>query len=222
MHTVIVTGMAHTVEIKSLESVDDIADANNGPSQALASHKIITDIIVKKNRLKLPIDKCKLLRINDGKSDVNSLTVYGEPMKVEETFKYLGDTFNSKGDNVALCKHRVDKSVGSIIEIISLCKETNFGKHQIFSLMVMYQSIFLPRLLFNCESWSNLTHKDISNLQSAQLNFLRRVMEVSKSTPTAALFLELGILPVQYEIEKDAACILKKNLDIGKMMTQLK
>ena len=33
-------------------------------------------------------------------------------MKVKETFKYLGDTFNSKGDNIALCKHRVNKSVG--------------------------------------------------------------------------------------------------------------
>ena len=168
-----------TVEIKSLEFVDDIADANNGSSQAIASHKIITDIIERK-RLKLSIDKCKLLRINGGKSDVNSLTVYGEPMKVEETFKYLGDTFNSKGNNVALCKHRVDKSVGSIIEIISLCKETNFGKHQIFSMMVMYQSVFLPRLIYSCESWSNLTHRDISNLQGAQLNFLRRVMGGSK------------------------------------------
>ena len=134
-------------------------------------------------------------------------------MKVEETFKYLGDTFNSKGNNVALCKHRVDKSVGSIIEIISLCKETNFGKHQIFSMMVMYQSVFLPRLIYNCESWSNLTHKDISNLQGAQLNFLRRVMEVPKSTPTAALFLELGILPIQYEIEKRQLVFLKKILD---------
>ena len=37
-----------TVEIKSQESVDDIADANNGPSQTLASHKIITDVIRKK------------------------------------------------------------------------------------------------------------------------------------------------------------------------------
>ena len=119
--------MYGTVEIKSLEFVDDIADANNnGSSQAIACHKIITDIIERK-RLKLSIDKCKLLRINGGKSDVNPLTVYREPMQVEETFKYLGDTFNSKGINVALCKHRVDKSVGSIIEIISLCKETNFG-----------------------------------------------------------------------------------------------
>ena len=29
-------------------------------------------------------------------------------------------------------------------------------------------------------------------------------MEVPKSTPTAALFLELGILPIQYEIEKNS------------------
>ena len=131
-------------------------------------------------------------------------------MKVEETYKYLGETFNSKGNNVALCKHRVDKSVGSIIAIISL--ETNFGKHQIFSMMVMYQSVFLPRLIYNCESWSNLTHKDI-NHQGAQLNFLRPVMEVPKSTPTAALFLELCILPIQYEIEKRQLVFLKKIQD---------
>ena len=152
---------------------------------------------------------------------MNSLTVYGEPMKVEETFKYLGDTFNSKGNNAALCKHRVDKSVGSITEIISLCKETNFGKHQIFFMIVMYQSVFLPRLIYNCESWSNLAHKDISNLQGAQLNFLRRVMEVPKSAPTVALFLELGILPIQCEIEKRQLVFLKK-FQTGKIITQLK
>ena len=179
-----------TVEIKSLGFVYDIADANNGSSQAIASHKIIIDIIERK-QLKLSIDKCKLLRINGRKSDVNSLTVYGELMKVEETFKYLGDTFNSKGNNVALCKHRADKSVGSIIEIISLCKETNFGKHQIFSMMVMYQSVFLTRLIYNCESWSNLIHKDISNLQGAQLNFLRRVMEVPNLHPLLHYFWNL-------------------------------
>ena len=139
-----------------------------------------------------------------------SLIVYGEPMRVEELYRYLGDIFNSKGDNVALCKHRIDKSVGSTIEIISMCKETNFGKHQIYTI---YQSVFLPRLIYNCESWSNVTLKDISNLQDAQLNFLRRVMEVPKSTPIAALFLELGILPIQYEIEKRQLVFLKKILD---------
>ena len=97
-----------------MEFVDDIVDANNGSPQALHCHKIVTDIM-KRKRLKLSIDKCKLLKINDRSSGGGSLIVYGEPMKVEESFGYLGDTFNSKGDNVALCIHRVDRSVGTRI-----------------------------------------------------------------------------------------------------------
>ena len=63
----------------------------------------------------------------------------------------LTDTVNSKGDNVALCKQRADKSLGSTIEIVSLCKENNFGKHQIYSMITLYQSVLLPRLIYNCE-----------------------------------------------------------------------
>ena len=81
------------------------------------------------------------------------------------------------------------------------------------TMITMYQSVFLPKLIYNCESWSNLTQKDISNLQDAQLNFLTRVIEVPKSTPIAALFLELGILPVQYEIERRQVVFLKIILD---------
>ena len=80
-------------------------------------------------------------------------------------------------------------------------------------MITMYQSVFLPRLIYKCESWSNLTQKDISNLQDPQSIFLRRVMEVPKSTPIAALFLELGILPIQYEIEKRQLVFLKRILD---------
>ena len=38
-------------------------------------------------------------------------------------------------------------------------------------------------------------------------------MEVPKSTPIAALFLELGILPIQYEIEKRQLVFFKRILD---------
>ena len=41
-----------TVEIKALEFVDDIADANNESSQTLINHKIITDIMERKRPLK--------------------------------------------------------------------------------------------------------------------------------------------------------------------------
>ena len=75
--------------------------------------------------------------------------------------------------------------------------------------------MFLPRLIYNAEAWSSLTEANIHCLQKAQLHYLRRVLEIPKSTPTAALFLDLGILPIQYEIEKKQLlymkCVLEKN-----------
>ena len=67
------TAQYDTVENKALEFVDDITDANNGPSQAFSSPKIIADNVERK-QLKLSIHKCKLLKINGGNSDVDSLT----------------------------------------------------------------------------------------------------------------------------------------------------
>ena len=73
-----------TVEIKALEFVNDIDDTNSGSPQAFRSQNYN-----------------KHYGKNGRNSDVNLLAVYYYPMKVEETFKYLGDNCNSKGDNVA-------------------------------------------------------------------------------------------------------------------------
>ena len=54
-------------------------------------------------------------------------------------------------------------------------------------------------------------------MHKAQLHYLRRILEMPKSNPTAALFQDLGILPIQYEIEKKQLlylkCVLEKNVD---------
>ena len=100
-----------------------------------------------------------------------------------------------------MCKDRVDRAKGSTFELIALCREVKFGTRQIENMLLLYQSIFLPPLIYNCESWSDKTPKDYKGLQSAQLLYLRNVMEeVSRATPTVALFLELGILPIRFEI----------------------
>ena len=76
-------------------------------------------------------------------------------------------------------------------------------------MILLYYSVFLPRLIYNTEAWSSLTEANIQCLLKAQLHYLKRVLEVPKSTPTAALFLDLGILPIQYEIEKKQLLYLK-------------
>ena len=72
--------------------------------------------------------------------------------------------------------------------------------------------MFLPRLIYNCEAWSNMTKNDYETLKSQLLNYLRSIMELPKGAPIAALHLELGILPIKYEIEMRQILYLKKVL----------
>ena len=95
--------------------------------------------------------------------------------------------------------------MGTIIELLSLSKDAIFGKYQ----RMLYKTVFLPRLLFNCETWTNLSDNDFSNLQKVKLNYLRRIMEVPRSAPIHRTFLELGILQIQFDIEQRQLCYLK-------------
>ena len=79
-------------------------------------------------------------------------------------------------------------------------------------MLILYRSMFLPGLIYNCEAWSNMTKNDYETLKSQQLNYLQSNMELPKGAPIAALYLELGILPIRYEIEMRQILYLKKVL----------
>ena len=79
--------------------------------------------------------------------------------------------------------------------------------------ILLYKTVFIPRLIYTCEAWSNLTLKDYLTLQTSQLTYLRNDLEVSKATSIAAMYLELGILPVRYEIKMRQLLFRKRILD---------
>ena len=95
----------------------------------------------------------------------------------------------------------IKKAQGSVTELISICKEAQVSLNQISAMFLLYRSVFLPRLIFNCETWSNLTNQEVELLQKVQLKYLRNMTEVANSTPVAGTFLELGILPINFEID---------------------
>ena len=116
-----------------------------------------------------------------------------------------------------MCEDRAGRAKTTVIELCALSKGINFGHRQIESLLILYKSVFVPRLIYinNCEAWSGLTIKEINILRTAQLNFLRCMLEIPKGTPTAALHLELGILPMNFEIEIKQLLYFKRILDKG-------
>ena len=79
-------------------------------------------------------------------------------------------------------------------------------------MLLLYTSVFLPRLIFNCEAWSTLTKSEVESLQEVQLRYLRNMVEVANLTPVAGTFLELGILHIQFEIDMRKLNLLWKIL----------
>ena len=117
-----------SVQIKSLEFVDDIADPNSGKADAVSSNDIICDIWRRK-RLKFSTEKCKPLIVNNSKVNGDTISIAGEKVEIKMSFRYLGDIFNCHGHNSDPSKERARKAVGTSIESISLCQEINFGKN---------------------------------------------------------------------------------------------
>ena len=99
-------------------------------------------------------EKCELLKVNS-KVGETTIQVNGKSVKPVRVVLYLSDHFNLKGKD--LCKERVKKATGTIIELMALCRETCFGTNQIECMLILYRSMFLPRLIYNCETLSNMT-----------------------------------------------------------------
>ena len=199
-----------SVQIKSVEFVDDLADQNRDKHSALASNAVL-EAIQHEERSTFSAEKCELLKIYS--KDGTCLKVNGRSMKQVDVACYLGDYFNRQGNNLDLCKERIIKAKGTIIELCSLCKGISMGNKQIESMWLLYKTVFIPRLIYNCETLSNLTPKDYLTLQTSQLTYLRNVLEVSKATSIPAMYLELGILPVRYEIKMRQLLFLERILD---------
>ena len=128
-----------SVEIRSLEFVDDIANRNSDRNSALASNRIIEQIQHEK-RISFSFEKCELLKMNS-KYKQGNIMVNGENIKTVDTAKYLGDKLNSKGNYIDLCRDRVDRAKGSTFELIALCREVKSGTRQIKNMLILHQSV---------------------------------------------------------------------------------
>ena len=139
-------------------------------------------------------EKCELLFVN--RKECVSLPLNSDKIYSVQRALYLGDLLNEKENYLGLFEDRADRAKTRVIELCALSKGINFGHRQVESLLILYKSVFVQRLIYNCEASSVLTINEINILRTSQLNCLRRMLEVPKGTPTA----ELGILPINFEI----------------------
>ena len=189
-----------TLNIKALAFVDDMLSANRNPYNSYVSHKNVKWFSDKK-RLQLNGPKCVHMGINAKKTDVIPRLKIGDTvMENVDCATYIGDQFNKAGTNKDLIEERVKKGKSCLVNAMSLCAEITMGLFTIQTLLLLYKSMFLQVILNDAQAWTNLTDKNIQDLQTIQLRYLKRMMHTPQSTPNSFTFLETGCLPIQYEI----------------------
>ena len=133
------------VEIRPLAFMDDLNDINTLPSRVINSNKNAVHF-EKLRRLQFGTDKCEILKVGKKMVTLPKSELHGEEIEEKKVVKYLGDYFNSKGDNSDL----VDKCIGSITstitDIIAFCSELSLSNFEIHIMLQLYESIFLSFL----------------------------------------------------------------------------
>ena len=186
--------------IRSLAFVDDLMGLNTNLLDVGYSHDKTTFFASKK---KMPLNekKCNGLIVNNKKPyAVPVLYVNGIIMELEEKIRYLGDIFNAHGTNTDLLQDRVSRGISCLISCISECSEVTQGCREIETMLLLYKLLFLSTVLYNSEAWSCLNQNEVSQLERLPQRFLKRVLQVPKSTPNTLVLLELGLLPIASEI----------------------
>ena len=121
-------------------------------------------------------------------------------MKMKEDQLYLGDVISSSGSHTKNVQQRRNKGQGVVNQIMQILDSTYFGKYYFEVASVLRESLFLSSLLLNSEAWVNYTEKDIRILEQCDEMLLGKILECEANTSNALKYLELGIVPIRFEV----------------------
>ena len=83
---------------------------------------------------------------------------------------------------------------------IGILKEVSVGQHYFVIATLLRNSMLMNSILLNVEVWFSITTEEKNKFKTIDKLFIRKVLETPSSTPASALYLECGIIPIQFII----------------------
>jgi len=205
------------IHIHPLCFQDDIAAVGNTKAEARRNQSAV-EVFQDRKRLQLHPEKSQCLRIKKEKKDMDKeelLLLNGKQMKTTSSYKYLGEYLSEKGTEAITVEKRCKEIQGVMNEILAVAKSDEL-KHRRIEIGARLASACLDtKLLYNAETWINLTKSDVKKLEVIQMSFYKRLMGLPGGTPNAAVRKELGVLPMEYKIETMKLMEYQRILQMG-------
>jgi hypothetical protein len=162
-----------TLSLNAVVMQDDIAKMNDNLKQARVGCNKIHNTLMRK-QLSVNHDKCKYLIVGPKKFRENTLkelekepmTMGGLVIKHAGSEKYLGDWVNELGCKQSIedsIKERMRKLTSKTNDIIMLADALMMGADGTsMAAIKLYEATVVPALLFNSESWIEITEAQIN------------------------------------------------------------
>ena len=148
--------------------------------------------------------KCNVVVYNETKNNFqksNRQWFLGHhPIQESESYTYLGTIFNkylSLKDNI---KDACDKLKGTFVSLVHGGIIQEQGLHTL-SCLKIYRCIVLPKALYGCENWNNLSNTDIMCLERAHRYCIKYMQGLHRRTRTDISLSLVGSHSLEAEID---------------------
>ena len=123
--------------------------------------------------------------------------------------KYLGFVISGKGDNMANINAVKKKSIGIIRKIMTKLESLHL-KNYFFECALIFLKVMLrASILYSCETYYNLSEVQIRQIERIEEGFLRQIFKTQRGCPIVQLYLEVGLVPARFEIQRLRLLYLK-------------
>ena len=189
------------IPIPPLAMVDDIAAISECNSTDSLTTNIKTDSFIQRKKLEGQTGdgKCQWVHTGDqtcrGQYQINN-----QKITQAVAYKYLGNRVSDGWDT--LYKTRWEKAQGYCATCLAMATEISLGYRLYEIAKLLYNSIFINGTLNCMETWPNCTVKRIEELERIEQTFFRKILSAHSKTPIEALYLELGVIPLRFQLMK--------------------
>ena len=121
-------------------------------------------------------------------------------LKEVEHTRYLGEVVSNTGSQDRNIQTRVTRGLSAGESIIQILQETCFGKYDCEVFLIFRESLLLSTLISNSETWNYITKKNIETLEAVDENLIRKKFELHPKTSKTFLYLDLGLVPIRFQI----------------------
>ncbi len=180
--------------------MDDVALITDKPED-LQKMLNITQEIANRYHIEFGEAKSKILKVgrNKNKPEFHLGTM---KLKYEQTYKYLGETMNEKGNLANQIPEIRRKTEAAYQTILTVMGNQQFQNIQLETAWKLLETCIQPIITYGGETWAT-NKKEEKTINQIQENIIRRILMVPQTTPIETLYIETGLL--------DIATITSKN-----------